>query len=373
MKKFLVIAVFAGVAFASCVKNEVAVLPEASQEISFEVAKYLPSSSRAEVDFPTSQTFGTYAFYENSGAPGTHTVFMDNVEIMYKVVSGNSIWASKSGQYFWPTQGHLDFVSYAPYNADAANAAVPKFSDSEQTLKFEGFKVVEAVAPALPVDLMYSNKAMSQTSNTFNYGFTGVPTLFHHALAKLNFMVKAVRLDNKDSIAPGEKETKWVTTINSIKIEGIYDTGNLTLTLANDHTAPKVLEWTNSNALNVWNTSTSTTSKEWAQNHELTTAAVVYGQGTSTVAKDYYVMPQQLIDNQQKITINYTIVTTAPNGQVGTKSYEKVDYFNRYTAVDNWELGKNIIYTIEIDPFGDEIHFAPKVIDWEDVNGVINF
>lgn len=369
MKKLLVIAVFAGVAFASCVKNEVAVLPEASREISFEVAKYLPSSSRAEVDFPTSHTFGTYAFYENSGAPGSHSVYMDNIEIAYKIIGGTPTWASKTGEWLWPSQGHLDFVSYAPYNADATSAAVPKFSDSEQTLKFEGFKVVEAT----PIDLMYSNKAMLQTSNTLHYGFTGVPTLFHHALAKLNFMVKTMRLDNTTDIAPGEKETKWVTTINSIKIEGIYDTGNLTLTLANDHTAPKALEWTNSNALNVWNTSTSTTSKEWVQNHELTTAAVVYGQGTSTVAKDYYVMPQQLIDNQQKITINYTIVTTAPNGQVGTKSDEKVVYFNNYTTVDNWELGKNIIYTIVIDPKGDEIHFAPKVIDWEDVNGEISF
>ena len=46
--------------------------------------------------------------------------------------------------------------------------------------------------------------------------------------------------------------------------------------------------------------------------------------------------------------------------------------FVEFPAVPAWEMGKNITYTIDIDPAGDEIHFAPAVVDWENVDGVIS-
>ncbi len=371
MKKFLFLAACAGVALVSCVKEqEVTVTPASNQEIRFEVAKYQPSTTRAEVDFPIDKTFGTYGFLQENGS-SEHSEYMDNVEISYHVSGQNTFWAAKSGQYFWLPDSHIDFISYAPYNSDATSSAVPEISDDDgqQTLTYNGFKVQQNP----PVDLLYSDKAMQQTANTQYYVFTGVPTLFHHALAKLNFQVKALRLDNKNEIPAGEKETKWTTTINSIKIEGIYDEGNLILKTQNDHTAVKTVTWTNSNSYNVWNhNSTSTTSMEWKVDHLLTTTATIYGQGTQTVARDYYILPQLLVDNQQKITVNYTVVTTLPTGEDGSKSHSATVYFNSLPSIDNWELGKNIIYTIEIDPFGDEIHFAPKVVDWEDANGMVS-
>jgi hypothetical protein len=78
--------------------------------------------------------------------------------------------------------------------------------------------------------------------------------------------------------------------------------------------------------------------------------------------------------NGQTITIKYSILTTEPDGtQILKDNLEKKVYFKSYPSVPAWEMGKNITYTIEIDPAGDIIHFAPRVIDWENIDGIINF
>lgn len=372
MKKFFLLAALVGVAFTSCVKNEGVAVTADQNQITFEVAKYKPSS-RAEVAYPTDQSFGAYAYYENTLTPGTHSLYIDNAEIVYKVADGNGYWAAKSETYFWPTQGHLDFVSYSPYNADATSPAVPKISDSDvqQTLKYDGFKV----DAANPVDILYSDKAMQQTANTSHYGFVGVPTLFHHALAKLNFKVKTSRLDNRND-SP-DAVTSWSVVVKKIAISGIYDEGSLTMKTTNVHDAgATTVQWANTMTAvpyDVWSNTSSQTSKEWACDQILTLDARHYGAGTADVAQDYFVLPQAMSTGIQQITVDYTITTNAPGGQTATVDYSTTKNLSEFPAVPAWEQGKNITYTIDIDPVGDEIHFAPAIVDWENVDGVISF
>ena len=354
MKKFFLLAAVVGVALTSCVKNEGLATVADQNEITFEVAKF-KASSRAEVAFP-----------------GSHSPYIENAEIIYKVADGNGYWAANGETYFWPTQGHLDFISYAPYNADAASPAVPKISDADvqQTLKYETFKV----DAANPVDLLYSDKAMQQTANTVHYGFTGVPTLFHHALAKLNIMVKAFRLDNRNE-SP-EAVTSWNVVVKKITIKNIYDEGSLTLKTTNVHDqGATTVQWTNTITAvpyDVWSNTSSQTSKVWECEQTLTTTARHYGAGTADVAQNYFVLPQAMSAGVQQITIDYAITTSAPGGQTATVDHSATKYFVDFPAVPAWEQGKNITYTIDIDPAGDEIHFAPAIVDWENVDGVIS-
>ena len=371
MKKFFLLAAVVGVALTSCVKNEGLATVADQNEITFEVAKF-KASSRAEVAFPTDIPFGAYAYYENTENPGTHSLYIDNAEIVYKVSNGNGYWAAKEHTYFWPTQGHLDFICYAPYNAEKTSPAVPKISDNDvqQTLKYEGFKV----DAANPVDLLYSDKAMQQTANTVHYGFTGVPTLFHHALAKLNFKVKAFRINNADE-SP-KAVTTWTVVVKKITINGIYDEGNLTMRTSNVHNqGATTVQWENTITavpFDVWSNSSSQTSKVWECNQTLTTEARHYGAGTADVAENYFVLPQAMSAGIQNITIEYAITTKAPEGQEGVKEYSATKSFSEFPAVPAWEQGKNITYTIDIDPVGDEIHFAPAIVDWENVDGTIS-
>ncbi len=366
MKKTIAIVALMGILLTSCVKNQSVDYNANPEPITFEVAKYLPAT-RADVAYPTELSFGAYAYYENVATPG-HSVFMDNVKIYYHT-GANPYWAAAE-QYFWPIQGHLDFISYSPYNADATSPAVPTISNDnvQQTLSYTGF----TVDADNPVDLMYSDKAMQQTSNTVHYGFTGVPTLFHHALAKLQFRVKAVKLNNASE---SSSVTNWETTVNSISINNIYNNGSVTLKTTNNHDAgATTVQWSNTitaHSYNTWMPTSSVVSKKWEIPQVLTTEARTYGAGTGTLAADYFVLPQALNESGQSITINYTIKTTAPNGQVGTANYEVTKYLKDY-PVQAWEMGKNVIYTIDIDPEGDIIHFAPAVVDWEDTSGTVS-
>lgn len=380
MKKLFLLALLAGVASTSCVKNEEAPIPEEQQQITFEPATY-KAGSRAEtapaaddgtVAFPINNTFGTFAYYRSTAVGSeAHSIFMDNVEVAY-VAASTPYWAPKK-TYYWPTSNgsHLDFISYYPYNADKTVAAVPQIldDDNQQTMSYNNFKV----DAANPIDLMYSDKAMQQTRNTSHYGFTGVPTLFHHALAKLNFVVKATVLNN--SATSPDAVTNWEVTIKKITLGNIYDTGSVTLKTTNDHTAATTVQWSNASSAtsNVWANTSSTTTKEWSVEQKLTTSAVPYGNGTASEASDYFVLPQALVTDQQNITIDYAVKTTAPGSQSATTEYSKTVHFVNYPSVPAWEMGKNITYTIQIDPEGDVIHFAPAVVDWVNVNGTIDF
>lgn len=372
MKKIFLLAVLVGVAFTSCVKNDEHQLPDEKQQIAFEPAKYKPVAGRAEVAFPTTHTFGAFAFVKS--ATIDHDIFIDNEEVGYN--STYNLWAPISTTYYWPESAgsHLDFISYAPYNADKTAAAVPQISDAsdqQQTMQYLNY----TVDASNPIDLMYSDKAVHFTHNMGDYqGYTGVPTLFRHALAKLNFKVRATRMASNDG------KTTWETKVKSITLKGIHTTGSLKLTTVNDHTQMNVTTWTNTNVTtespyNVWTTSLATVAtKEWTYEQVLTSTAEDY-QDKSTLEKasNYFVMPQKFLDNVQGMTIIYDVTTTTPEGHVGTATKTaEVDFYDYNGAVKAWEMGKSITYTIQIDPEGNVITFAPAIWDWETVDGVID-
>lgn len=387
MKKFLFWATLLGVSFTSCVNDNDSVLSseENPQPITFEVGKYKPSS-RAEEVFPIDWTFGTFAFYENAATQG-HSVYMDNVEIQH-YNAATPYWAATAefGEYMWPHQGHLDFVSYYPYEkykngenytSNTLSSVVPKLNSTLNQLSYTGFTVDEAN----PVDLLYSNKALAYKANTVHYGFTGVPTLFHHALAMLSFKVRAQRLNNEAS-SPSAV-TRWNVTLNSVKIDGIYNQGSVTLNVGAHPSTAEVQIWRKNDIYQTWDYSGATITRTWAPKYSsipgqvLTTSTegILLGESSdgNDVASQYFVLPQVLSENQQTITVNYTVHSTSPLGQEGTNTYEVTKSFSNFTSVLAWEMGKHITYIIEIDPAGDIINFAPSIEDWVGVNGTITF
>ena len=400
MKKFLFGATLVSVSLTGCVNDNEAVLnPEDNpQPITFEVAKYKSSSRAGEegaaatnstgaTAYDTDLTFGTYAFIygptpeveaepEVTNNAYTYSTYMDNEEIKY--YSQGNFWGAVENpySYIWPTTGHIDFISYAPYNADATNPAVPRISHSASgnhsydILSYEGFKVDEN-----RVDLLYADKAVGFNHNVQQqFGFTGVTTLFHHALAKLTILVKA------GSDASVDGSTYWEVTINSLSLNNVYTAGNLTLKLSNNaHNdgTNEIRYWVNTrtDGNNVWIADpTSNKSRTWRYPHVLTTNAVAYGSTVTTefgaYPKDFYVLPQVLNAGLtgQSMTINYDIKSLNPDGtlQNEAKGLSKTVVLETL-AVKNWELGKHITYVVSIDPAGDVIHFDPGVSAWENV------
>lgn len=370
MKKLLLLAALVGVAFTSCVKNEEHGSADAKQQITFEPAKYKASAGRAnEVVFPQQETFGAFAYYRTTAvASEDHSTFMDNVKISY-VAAATPYWGSEE-LYYWPeSQGtHLDFISYYPYNEDKTAAGVPQISmsDQQQTMQYVNYTVTDNT------DLMYSDKAMNQTRNTLHYNFTGVPTLFRHALAKLNFKVKVTMMNN--AATSPDNVTNWTVAIKKITLNNIYNTGSVTLKTVNIHDGgATTVQWSNATtaAHNVWNNTSATITKEWAYDQVLTTTATIYGAGDN-LAENYFVLPQAFVEAGQSITVDYEVKTKAGSGHEGVAEKTKTVHFINYPAVAAWEMGKNITYTLQIDPEGDVIHFAPAIVDWETGDGVID-
>lgn len=302
---------------------------------------------------------------------------MNNIKI--KHYSGGYWAAEDENAYMWEANSHIDFISYAPYNIDADNSVVPKISDngsgSKNQLKYEGVTVDEFNQ----VDLLYGDKAVCQTHNTNNFGYTGVPTLFHHALAKLNFRFTISCTSNFGVVGSTDALRYWQVKVTSIKIENIYKKGDVTLLLEDDsHNSMTTKKWNNQNTTNnVWTPVTegedAICSKEWTVEggQEALSSLQIFG-SEGNKAENYYVLPQVLEVGKQKITVKYKVSTsTNVDGPWTAAGGERTGemYFRNLTAVAAWEMGKNITYTIVIDPTKEAIHFAPSVESWNDAIG----
>ena len=347
-----------GVALTGCMKNEVYV-PKCETPISFEVANYV-AQTRANGAFDTAKTFGVNAWSRDAAADAS-VQMMTNEEVALR----DGKWTTAT-PYYWPINGTVDFIAYYPTTVkptieyDYAGADTYTYTDY----------TVETVANG--VDLMYADKAIRFSANNTtagnetnlgigSYGFEGVPTLFHHALAKVNFKVQ--------NALPTDGVYSYEIKVNGITLK-VYNQGSVTLT-NNGTTAASRGTWTLPTG-NVWTPTDEDTyaTLNW-------TADVTLSNDT---VKDYatriqYVLPQTLVADKQKITVNYTVTQyqtitidgTPTKTKISEKTYDPTLDL-RSDALPSWQMNKDITYTIALSSIGTQILFAPAVKDWDDAD-----
>lgn len=353
MKK-LVLAALVGVAFTSCVQNE-EFAPKPQKEISFEVANYV-HSTRANGAF--NYTSFAASAWVTDGA--TKALFEDKT-VTKQEIDGTPVWKT-ADTYYWPLEGTVDFICYYP------TTVIPdidyKYAGTDK-LTYEDYTVAD-------VDVMYADKAIRYSANNSasvngtgfgiaGYGFTGVPTLFHHALAKLNFKVQNGNYD--------DEVYYWVVTVKSITANNIHKQGSVTLT-HNGNVSPSTYGKWNLPANNVWTPSDPAvkTTYTWdptdvVLNHETVTAFD---------AKTVYVMPQTLTTGAgaQSVTVVYTVdqIRQSDDEVISSKDYNQtLDLYS--TTLEHWQMNKDITYTLSFNPKGEMILFAPAVQEWETATG----
>ncbi len=339
MKK-LVLAALVGVAFTSCVQNE-EFAPKTQKEISFEVANYVQSTRAGEFD--KNEDFGAYVWHNN----GSTLTLMNSAAATVSYDAPN--WVPDPILY-WPTTGSVDCQAFYP------TTLKPTMNDAGTTLTYSNYTVLNAAenATAVPAhDVKYANRAHRYTANESYEGFTGIPTLFNHALAKLNFKVA---LEDTEALA----DVVWTAQVTNIAVEGVYNTGKLVLTTTvPTGTDPEQSTWTLPSPA-IWTKVGDTTAaaRNWAETVDLAEGDVK----TFDAAETYYVLPQTIVNNGQKGTITYSL-TQSVGGVSTTTTHTKP--FNFYgKGLDNWEMNKNITYTLTITPKTNKILFAPAVTDW---------
>ena len=374
MKKIAFIAALAIAALASCSKS---VEEGFNSEIVFQVARH-KGVTKAD-DYKTDYQavpFGAFAWYKGVSA-SDNTTFMTNQKVSFS----DPVWKPEGTTYYWPKSGSIDFICYSPYTADGVDAPLPTIT--EDGISYPAWNV--GAHPT--VDIMYADKVTGLTANSKTYFYDGVPTLFHHALAKVSFQIKqsymSVTSDTGDT-------TSWEITVSDIILSDILTSGSLNLTLNPDGT------W---NKPSVWDSTGGT-----KENVDLLDSDITLDGTNQGLVSDLMILPQSLTDGQ-KVTITVTIKTCRDlndgNGPqlVLTETDIPIEGLLSGGSLDHIGINQNVTYTFNITPSlgsttdsdgdgvpddldGDGIpdmvptvvYFDPAVDEWENitVNAGIN-
>lgn len=205
-KKFVMsIAAMAALTLVSCSSDDLDSLSDNSSKneaISFD--GYLGRSAVAvngtrgsEVKIGNLQTdgFGVFGNYSKDAKTAYGENLFKNQKVTYD--NAKSKW-TYSPLKFWPSDGHIDFLAYAPYNYAETNTTLTGTS-----ISFEVYNTV-----AKQKDLLWTN-ATSQDITKKKVNFQ-----FHHALSRLGYTVNLT----------GDYTSSNVTfTLNKITLAGSAD------------------------------------------------------------------------------------------------------------------------------------------------------
>ena len=191
-KFFMGIAAMAALTLVSCSSDDLNSLSDNSSKneaISFDgycgrSAVAVNGSRGSVVDIQALQEstegFGVFGNNYSSTAEGTPAYgnsLFKNQQVTYDKTK--SKW-TYSPLRFWPTQGHIDFFAYAPYDSKYADIVMK----DNQKLTFRVDPVIENQK-----DLLYAN-AVGQTKESISSTGNKVKFQFAHALSKLGYKVK---------------------------------------------------------------------------------------------------------------------------------------------------------------------------------------
>lgn len=373
MKKYLILAAAAITVMAACSKVETFDNTPSQKEIRFTVVNHLQQTKAAGYVYPTSVPFGTFAWWtENdwTGIAADQTfVFMDNQQVTWHSIEPGQaeVWAPTE-TYYWTRSGKITFASYSPYTAngtDKGYSAVPAY-DVTKGFLFNDYSIVDGT----DVDLMYANLAENchqnfntdgsavTDNNNPESGFSGVPTIFNHALCQLGFSFRAIGHKNPN--------------VNAIKIE-ITDVDIVNIDNKGTFTQNNVTRWATDHANHVASYDYAPASTFELNLIENTAANIAATDNYTALGKTRILLPQTLLTanmaTDQKLVVAYTVKTeyvSAPGVWAEEDIVSSVRLNNGNIAA--WKDNQNITYRISINPYVTEkITFDPAVIAWEDV------
>lgn len=327
MKKFIVFLSIAAVMASACSKT-VLTNAERSHQVSFQTIAGINTKAPSPIVgtvFPQSETFSTYAWAE--GTVGDY--FMDNITVAY--YADEALWKAQGETFYWPKNSTVDFVSYYP--TGLAGITVEK-----NKITYSGIDV-----NTLQQDIMYADKAAGFSDNADLIDdnvsqFTGVPTIFRHALSKVCFKV-ALTYTHKEE-ADGTV-TDWEVTVNSAKLSGIYTKGGCEFNLA-DTPATGIIAW-NKPASNVWTPDGTASDINGTLSGDIVP-------GTLYPAVDtLFVLPQVLTAGQQKVSLNVTVKTTR-NGAAFLNETFDVSANIHLEDIPAWEINHVYTYILRFGP-----------------------
>ena len=342
-KIFMGIAAAAALTLVSCSSDDLNSLSDNSSKneaISFDgylgrSAVSVNGSRGSELTKEKLKTDGFGVFGNYKAVDGLE--FGSNLFDNEKVTSSSSTepvkWTYDNIKY-WPTEGHIDFLAYAPYDSKYVN----KVSSDNQKLEFTVNSTIKDQK-----DLLWANAANKTMADN------PVKFTFNHALAKIGYAVKKGVTDdnvtitlNKITLAGSETDPK---------VGAFHTTG--TIDLSKDLTNTE-------NQTALWTDCSGEQSFTWSSGFPNVTSS------SFSAGSDYlFVIPQNFSTGKLYVIVDYTIsykdgVTAEMKSTVSSQ------------IVKNFEQGK--AYKINLTIGLTKIDFdVTDVNKWtEDVNNNID-
>ena len=356
---------------ASCVKNEVReVSMHGDGQILYNPAPLRSMTTKAvqTIDFPTTSTFGSCAWYlpgdnkwdDHHAAAATATV-VPTLYIEPSVISNKDgqwkAWDSKK-TYYWPMNGSLTFISWAPYKLVEHTG----FNVTRE----EGFKITNWKMENTPgygivsttseggvttdpknVDILLSYTKDCTRRNTAN---GEVPTIFSHLLCKVKVEARLAKPLETD-------ENPWKVT--SVILSDIYTKGDYS-TYVKDESNKITLS-------KLWRNQSDRRSYEYKPTNPV---SVKYGEGGigtgAVIFPETLFMPQFLTERVEGNSTTLPMITIECENGKGEKQTLKGLLYKNASSLSVWNQGKSITYVITIGNETAVIDFAADVGGWED-------
>ena len=276
--------------------------------------------------------FGVFGNYSEE-SEGTKTVYGANWFDNVKVTCPSSAW-TYSPLKFWATQGHIDFLAYAPYDSEYDN----KVTNDNQKLDFTVNSDIENQK-----DLLYAN-AVGQTKDKISNTGNKVKFTFNHALSKLGYKVKL----------SGDYSSNATFTLKKITLAGSSDGATKAF-----YTKGKIdLSKTNT-ASDLWSDyATDRQNFDWFSGSSTVTGKVLkHPDDNRAENKDYlFVIPQKFKTGTDKlyVIVTYTITyTNDPTNSITNTVYKQLS--------NDFEPGKAYMINLTL---GLPIEFDATVTEW---------
>lgn len=228
-KFFMGIAAMAALTLVSCSSDDLNSLSDNSSKneaISFD--GYLGRSAvavngtRGSVEtVATLKANGFGVFGKYTPTEGQASNLFDNQKVTYSTSTTESKW-TYSPLKFWPANGKIDFLAYAPYD---------KSTTLTDGSKINNFTVDEDIAKQK--DLLWTNDMNHQITANITSAKEKVKFQFHHALSRLGYTVKLTGDYSSDDVTFTLKKITLAGSSTDATKGAFYTSGTIDLSKPN--------------------------------------------------------------------------------------------------------------------------------------------
>lgn len=344
----------------SCTKVEQSEPTQA--QICYNVVQY--NQTKAAGEYPTNVPFVSSAFYLENGKTWAANRSEAKPYIENAIISFDGAnWRDADHAYYWPRAGKLTFFSYSPQ----------AIKSSTKIDRNSGITITNwDVNSHQNVDIMIADVQTDQTANQTGGTYTGVPTIFRHALSKISGFTFNLHKDYANGHTSGSYANGDVAFIlESIVIKNMPQKGTYSNTMPSESNIGSWNKAADGVYSYTWYSNASGTTIPYSESTPLAISA----NGLSPYS-ELYLLPQLYpADGGPILEITYTKRTYDLYGSfTDSQITASVSFYDLFASTGHrLVINRNLTFNIVFNIDANLITWAPDQQDWDGSDFKIDF